>query len=94
MAAMTTPTPPTGAPPMEPEPLPGFPSPRNIEELKDPAFIAHLRERFPEGSVEPDDQDYDLTAQPATTEERAHEYRLAQTRKVKRLYREWKAKQN
>jgi hypothetical protein len=56
------------------------------------AFNCHLRRLnlFP---IKPDEQDYDPTSQAHTPEEQAHQYRLAQGRKMQRLYNEWRSLQ-
>jgi hypothetical protein len=62
------------------------------EDLHDPNFIAYLRQSvgLP---IRPDREDYDGTVAADTTEAQAHQYRLAQARKMVCLYRAWKASQ-
>jgi hypothetical protein len=67
--------------------------PEKMKDLEDPAFLEHVRQQFP-GPVRPDDEDYDMTARPQTTEEEADQYWVAQARKLMRMYREWKAGKN
>jgi hypothetical protein len=65
------------------------------DELLDDAFVAYVRSEFPpDGKVQPDPQDYDPSARAETIEGQAAEYRLAQTRKIVRILREWTAQQN
>jgi hypothetical protein len=76
---------------------PGKPNTIPTEEdlLDDPAFRSYLRERFPpDGVIEPEGEDIQPKARPATDAECAHEHRLAQARRMVRLWQEWKAKQN
>jgi hypothetical protein len=76
-------------------PLPGEGSlsvrPADAEQLHDPAFLAYVRERFPGGPVKPDPEDYDREAPANTHAEWAEEYRLAQARKLLRMWADWKA---
>jgi hypothetical protein len=67
--------------------------PKDVTELHDPAFHAYVRQRVGM-PVTPDEEDFDWTAPAHTQAEQAHQYRLAQARKLLRLYREWKAGQN
>src|SRR5262249_39929861 len=60
----------------------------------EPAFLAYLEAETGGKPVKPDDEDFDLKARPVTEAEQAHEYRLAQARKILRLHKEWKANQN
>ena len=61
--------------------------------LNDPAFHAYLQVLWPQGIIEPDEADFDFGA-PAPEAEMAHQYRMAQARKLVRLYRGWKAEQS
>jgi hypothetical protein len=67
--------------------------PYSMKEMENPAFLEYIRQQcgMP---VPPDKEDYDLTVFPRTEEEAGHQYRLAQSRKLLRMYREWKATQN
>jgi hypothetical protein len=65
--------------------------PDDIKAFENPAFAAYLRTL---GRIEPDTEDLDTTATPSTDAECAREYRLAQGRKIMRIYRDWKARQN
>jgi len=64
--------------------------PEDVEDLHDPRFLACLKKRasFP---IQPDAQDYEGVIAAETEAEQAHQYRLAQSRKMLRLYGEWKA---
>ena len=64
-----------------------------ISELEDPQFCRWLESQF-SGPIKPDARDFDVSAKAHTEAERAKLYRLAQARKVMRLYRAWKASQN
>jgi hypothetical protein len=61
--------------------------------LDDPAFVAYL-ESYYQGPIEPDKQDLDPTARRRTDKECAEQWRLAQGRKLARIFHEWKALQN
>jgi hypothetical protein len=61
--------------------------------LRDPDFLEQLRAAFPDGRILPDEEDFDLEINPQTDSECAEEYRLAQAKRVTRLWREWKAGQ-
>jgi hypothetical protein len=60
--------------------------------LEDPAFLEHLKSQTG-GIIRPDPEDIDRSVAADTLEEKAERYRLAQTQKVQRLYRAWKAAQ-
>jgi len=66
--------------------------PENIEGLQEPAFLRYIDQQVA-APIEPDDEDLDKSANPTTVKEQANEYRLAQARKLLRLYRQWKATQ-
>ena len=65
----------------------------SVDDLGNPEFVKYARNLFPNG-IRPDDEDFDRNANPKTESARARQYKLAQTRKLIRLYREWKAQQN
>jgi hypothetical protein len=67
--------------------------PYDMKELADPAFQDWVKTRdgWP---VTPEKQDIDTSTPADSDAEAAHQYRLAQARKVVRLFREWKAQQN
>jgi hypothetical protein len=67
------------------------------KDLQDPEFVKFVRERFPQGPVEPDDEDYDAIGIPMgaqTDQALARRYRLAQASKLIRMHDEWKASLN
>lgn len=68
--------------------------PDSPKDLEDPAFLKFLEGKSPGGPIEPEWQDFDATANPRTEAEQAEQYRLAQARRLIRLYQEWKAGQN
>ena len=70
--------------------LPDALRPEHVEDLHNPRFLAYLKKRasFP---IKPDAQDYDWMIAAKTEAEQAQQYRLAQARKMLRLYGEWKA---
>jgi hypothetical protein len=58
-------------------------------------FVAWLEGRLRGRKIEPDDQDYDFQiTRPVTNKEADRLYRLAQTKKLMRMYGDWKARQN
>ena len=63
-----------------------------IPTLSDPKFLDYLVKTFPKGIV-PDKTDFDSEAWEAMEAEQAEKYRLAQARRLLRLFDEWKAKQ-
>jgi hypothetical protein len=65
----------------------------NIKALEDPAFLEHLKSQTG-GIIRPDPEDIDRSVPAGTIEEQAEQYRLAQTRKMLRLYLAWKAVQD
>jgi hypothetical protein len=67
--------------------------PTSLDQLEDPEFMRWLNKRFP-GPQKPDEEDCDRSVHAATTAEKAHQYRLAQARKLMRLWGAWKAAQN
>jgi hypothetical protein len=66
----------------------------SLSDLANLDFVKYLRREFPDDRVRPDDQDFDLSAEVTTDEQASEQYRLADARKVIRMYREWKAAQN
>jgi hypothetical protein len=64
--------------------------PESIKDLENPFFLAWAKAKVP-WPVQPDEQDYDSSSAAATDKEAAHQYRIAQARKLMRLYGEWKA---
>jgi len=71
-----------------------YPTPQNVPELEDPAFLSYLHEKYPDSPIKPEKEDYDPSASPRTVAEEAHEYRLAQARRLLRIHQEWKQSQN
>jgi hypothetical protein len=70
-------------------------SPSDLKKLADPAFLEHLETRTGgRKPITPDAEDLDEAARADTIEEQANQYRLAQARKMLRMYTEWKAAQN
>ena len=75
--------------------------PTSIKQLEDPAFLAWVRQQG-QSPCKPDREDFDpddvASTTPgdvvSTTEELAHLYRLAQARKLRRLWGKWKAQGN
>jgi hypothetical protein len=65
----------------------------SIKDLENPAFLKYVKFRAGQ-PVKPDHEDFDKTVSAHTVAERAEQYRLAQARKLLRLYREWKAGQS
>lgn len=64
---------------------------------EDSAFLAYVRQQNgPNGGLVPDQEDYDQDAlrRVSSDKEAAEQYRLAQSRKLLRMWREWKASQN
>jgi hypothetical protein len=61
-----------------------------LEDLKDPQFLEYLKTHvgLP---ISPDHRGYNFSVVADTVEVQAHPYRLAEARKMLRLYREWKA---
>jgi hypothetical protein len=55
-----------------------------------PEFMAYLQ-RISALPVQPDAQDFDQEATANTTQPSAHQHRIAQARKIIRLYQQWKA---
>lgn len=58
-----------------------------------PEFLSFVRSRYPRG-VEPNAADFDMRAAPETEQDAIMQFKLAQVRKLNRLYAEWKAQQN
>jgi hypothetical protein len=61
-------------------------------ELENADFLRWLQRTKP-GPVCPDDEDFDTHAAFGTTAEFADEYRLAQAKKLVRLFRQWRSEQ-
>jgi hypothetical protein len=75
--------------------LPGNPEPTSVKDLDNPMFLAWLKGLLQGGKFEPDDQDYDgPITRPLTHKGAARIYRLAQSKKLMRMYRDWKAGKN
>jgi hypothetical protein len=66
----------------------------SIRDLENPAFLEYLRQQGIVGRINPDSEDFDWSAPAQTNKERAEQYRLAQARRLIRMYRDWKAKGN
>jgi hypothetical protein len=67
--------------------------PSEVDDLTDPDFLKWVTQHH--GSpVEPDGPNFDRAAQPRTEKEQGHQYRLAQARKLMRLWGDWKATTN
>jgi hypothetical protein len=66
----------------------------NLNDMHDWAFLKHVRQLFPDGSVVPDDVDMAPLTPKLVGQEAAEEYRLWQANKLMRIYREWKLGQN
>ena len=64
-----------------------------VKDLADPVFLAWLKQVSPM-PAEPDPQDLDPAARAANDEQRAHQWRLAQARKLARLWKKWQASRN
>jgi hypothetical protein len=74
---------------------PGCPELADVKDLDNPMFLAWLKGQLQRGKIEPDDQDYDFPiTRPMTNKEANRLYRLAQTKKLMRMYGDWKAGQN
>jgi hypothetical protein len=67
--------------------------PTSLDQLDDPEFMRWVDAHFP-GQLKPDEEDFDWSAHAVTTAERGNQYRLAQARKLMRLWGAWKALQN
>jgi hypothetical protein len=61
----------------------------SIEQLENPHFQRWLRGNHGSQPIKPDDEDYDWDTQAESEAERAEQYRLAQARKLKRLWHQW-----
>jgi hypothetical protein len=66
-------------------------SPTRLD-LENPRFLDWLNVHYP-GPITPDKDDKDPKALLTSDHEEAEQYRLAQARKIMRLWREWKANQ-
>jgi hypothetical protein len=74
---------------------PGCPEPADVKDLDNPMFRAWLKGRLRGRKIEPDDQDYDVPiTRPVTNKGAGRIYRLAQSKKLMRMYGDWKAGQN
>ena len=62
----------------------------NITDLTDPKFLGWI-DKVHGGRIEPDPQDFDHSADARLLHQQAEQYRLAQARKLMRLYKEWNA---
>ena len=65
-----------------------------FSDIEDPEFVEHVLREFPDDRVLPDDRDFDLCVNVSTDVQIVEQYKLAQARKVVRMYRAWKAAQN
>ena len=75
--------------------LPGNPGPTSVKDLDNPMFLAWLKGHLHGGKIEPDDQDYDFPiTRPVTHKGAGRIYRLAQSKKLMRMYGDWKAGQS
>jgi hypothetical protein len=73
----------------------GNPESTSVKDLENPMFLAWLKGQLHGGKIEPDDQDYDVPiTRPVTNKGAGRLYRLAQSKKLKRMYGDWKAGQN
>jgi hypothetical protein len=73
---------------------PGSPNPGDIDDLKDPKFVAWLICELQGDALEPDDEDFEEPHVLTPDKEADELYRLAITRKLVRMYAKWKASQN
>jgi hypothetical protein len=64
-----------------------------LKDIENPRFLAWIEAREGRFPIQPDPQDLDESVVAETEEEQAHQWRLAQARKMLRLYRVWKADQ-
>jgi hypothetical protein len=62
----------------------------HVQNLEDPDFVAWLKTTHP-GEIVPDAEYLSPTVSPKTSAEKDHQYRLAQSRKLIRLYDSWEA---
>ena len=65
-----------------------------FSDIENPEFVEYVVRQFPDDHVLPDDRDFDRSVNVSTDVQAAIQYRLAQARKVLRMYRAWKAAQN
>jgi hypothetical protein len=63
-------------------------------DINDPAFLEHMQMQFANDQFVPDDEDLDLSADVSTRSRAKTAYRMAQARKLARMYRDWKAAGN
>jgi hypothetical protein len=63
-------------------------------DIYDPAFLEHMQLQFASDQFVPDDEDLDLSADVSTRSRAKKAYRMAQARKLARMYRDWKAAGN
>jgi hypothetical protein len=68
--------------------------PVGARELLAPEFLKHVRREYPGGRVRPDDEDFPRSQLAFSYKEAGEQYRAAQTLKLTRVYRKWKASQN
>jgi uncharacterized protein YcbK (DUF882 family) len=62
-------------------------------DIRNPEFIKHVRREYPDTLI-PDERDFDRSVDASTEIDDHAQYRSAQLRKLKRMYRDWKAAQN
>jgi hypothetical protein len=65
-----------------------------FSDIENPEFVEHVVREFPDDRVLPDDRDFDRSVNVSTDVQATEQYKLAQARKVVRMYRAWKAAQN
>jgi hypothetical protein len=65
-----------------------------FSDIENPEFVEHVVREFPDDRVLPDDWDFDRSVNVSTDFQATEQYKLAQARKVVRMYRAWKATQN
>jgi hypothetical protein len=66
----------------------------HFSDIENSEFVEHVLREFPDDRVLPDDRDFDLSVKVSTDVQIVEQYKLAQARKVVRMYRAWKATQN
>jgi hypothetical protein len=72
---------------------PGHAEELTMKPLEDPGFMAYLQ-RINALPIQPEAEDFDQDATANTKQPSAHQHRIAQARKIIRVYRQWKATQN